>query len=153
MLLWVGMRYTRNKLVNFAIWVIALNYFANSQRINPFFFFLLVIKQGRIFFFLGSLESRDLETGNSAYTETTSALKVRSHTDELECLYLLNLLTLPHIKQRRPYAFPQRKLWGIGIKPLNHHHGTAGCSVFRRQPFSQPVFPEWSLLQFYMMRA
>ena len=91
--------------------MIALNYFTNSQWINPFF--LLVIKQGRIFFFLGSLESRDLETGNLAYTETTSSLKVKLYTDELECLYLLNLLALPHIKQRRPYAFPQRKLWGI----------------------------------------
>lgn len=58
-------------------------------------FLFLGIKQGRVFFLLGSLEPRDLEIENLVYTEVTSTLKVKQHTDELEFIYLLNLLTLP----------------------------------------------------------
>lgn len=51
--------------------------------------------------------------GNLVYTETISALKVKQHIDELECLYLLNLLPLPHIKQCRPYALLTKKAEGV----------------------------------------
>lgn len=80
--------------------------------------------------------------GNLVYTERTPTLKVNQHIDELEFLYLLNLLTLPHIKQRCPYAFLTKKAAGYCIKLLNHRHGRAERTVFRRQLFSQQRFPE-----------
>lgn len=90
--------------------------------------------------------------GNLVYTETTLTLKVKQHTDELE-FYFLNLLTLPHIKQRCPYAFLTKKAVGYCIKLLNHHHGMAECIVFRRQPFSQQGFPEKFFTVFHMTLA
>lgn len=38
-----------------------------------------------------------------------SMFKVKKHTDELECLYLFNLLTPPYIKQNCPDAFLTEK--------------------------------------------
>lgn len=67
---------------------------------------------------LGSLEPRDLEMGNLVYTETTATLKVKQHTDELEFIYLSNLLTLPHFKQCCPYVFFTKKNCGALQKKL-----------------------------------
>lgn len=89
--------------------------------------------------------------GNLVYTETSSVLKVEQHTDELEGLYLLNQLTLPHFKQCCPYAFLTKKAVGYCIKLLNHRHGTDKCTVFRRQLFYQQRFPEQFLTIFHMM--
>lgn len=69
-----------------------------------------------VFPWLGSFESRDLEMGNQVCTETALTFKVKQHTDELEFLNLLNLLTLPHIKQHCPYAFLTKKAEGVLYK-------------------------------------
>lgn len=95
-------------------------------------FFLLVMNQGRIYLWLGSLEPREM--GNMVYVETTSTLQVKEHVDELEFLSLLNVLTLPHIKQGCPYAMLTKKAVGYCMKLLSHCHDMAKCTVFRRYP-------------------
>lgn len=100
---------------------------------------MLVIKQDGVFLLFGSFEPRELEMGNLVYTERTPTLKVKQHIDELEFIYLLNLLTLLHIKQRCPYAFLTKKAVGCCIKLLNHRHATAECSLQERALLSTKI--------------
>ena len=72
------------------------------------------------FFLLCSLEPSNLKMRNLVYTETTSTLKVKQHSDELEFIYSLNFLALLHFKQHCPYASFTTKAVGYCKKLLNH---------------------------------